>query len=552
MVCCKQNRVGIIARNDSLPLDYLPLDYLPLGRHCLPRLPISPLHTFPLKPYQSQSRYGQYGIPSLHPVPPARSLAVWVLSIAKAALLLVPGADPGLASAESTSPAPKSIATRQTLFSIPFQIERGNDPGHDAVEVQLFASSDQGGHWELHSRVPPSQGRFLFRAPGDGQYWFLIRTVDKTGRVRPQYNNRPGLVVLVDTQAPVLNLEAEQGEAGQVIARWEATDPHLSFDSLRIQYRTADSPDWQTVAIDRRAVRSEGATLRSEVSWWPRIRSGRVEIRGEAADSAGNITVTNAQVDLAGSVALRAHPPVRNQFVAQAQPVVGPRLDPQPQNPPRPRLVNTRLFELEYAVQGAPSAGRVELWGTTDGGRTWSRFGTDDDGRSPMLVAVPQEGLYGFRIAAEARPGRGTQPPRPGEAPEITIGVDLSKPFVEILSAEQGGGEQAEQVAVRWKAEDRILADQPISLAYSETPGGPWRAIATNLKNTGAYTWSLDDEVPPRFFLRLEARDEAGNVGVYEMPRAVEIRLPQPSLQIRDIRPLNGSARTPPKRYYWK
>ena len=43
------------------------------------------------------------------------------------------------------------------------------------------------------------------------------------------------------------------------------------------------------------------------------------------------------------------------------------------------------------------------------------------------------------------------------------------------------------------------------------------------------YRWRLDERMPPRIYVRLEARDEAGNVGVFEAPepvtQTVEIRV---------------------------
>lgn len=517
-----------------------------------------------------------------------------VVALAYVLAMTVSSANPGSAGGAALEPVPKSIATRQTIFAIPFQISPHEEAGRQAVEVQLYVSANRGARWDLYSRVEPARGQFLFRAGGDGEYWFLIRTLDRSGRLHPQYNNAPGLVVIVDTRPPILNLKAQRGDAGQITARWEAVDPHVNLDSLQIQYRTPLSPAWQAVAIDRKSITANGPAQTGELTWWPKVDTGRVEIRAEVADMSGNSTVTHAQVDLGGgpvassdpqtvwgqpggaagpqlsgatwrssssppapgsSVAVQPNPPIRNQFVAQPAP--GPGSGPQVlevKGAPggvRPRMVNTRLFELEYNVEGPPGAGRAELWGTTDNGRTWSRFGTDDDGRSPMLVTVSQEGTYGFRIALEARPGQGTSPPQPGEPPDVWICVDLTKPTAQILAAEQGTGDKAGQVIIRWQAEDRMLAARPVSLSFAETPGGPWTVIAAGLENTGQYGWAIDGRVPARFYLRLEVRDEAGNVGVAETPKAVELKQLQPSARIRDVRPLGDSARLPPKRYYF-
>ncbi len=47
--------------------------------------------------------------------------------------------------------------------------------------------------------------------------------------------------------------------------------------------------------------------------------------------------------------------------------------------------------------------------------------------------------------------------------------------------------------------------------------------VASGLENTGRYTWTPDDRVPSSVYLRLEVRDEAGNIGTYDTPDPVAI-----------------------------
>jgi hypothetical protein len=515
---------------------------------------------------------------------------MWLASLAQLLVLMAPSAEPATAWTGPSAVLPKPIATRQSAFSIPFQISKTDDPRRQATEVQLHVSTTRGARWDLYSRVEPTKGHFLFRARGDGEYWFLIRTVDRAGRIHPQYNSNPGLVVIVDTVQPVLQLDARRGEAGQILARWQVTEPHLNLDALQIQYRTAPTQSWQTVAIDRSSISGTEAMQSGELSWWPKLGAGRVEIRAEAADLAGNITVTHAQVNLdsgpvaaagpngrgdrpgvaastgwrnapatpptSATVASRINPPIRNQFVpAGGPPAASPSLIAPANSFPggtRPRMVNSRLFEVNYNISatGKAPTERIELWGTLDGGKTWSSFGTDEDGRSPLVVTVKQEGLYGFRLGLQN--GAAGRTPQPGEVPQFWIGVDLTRPTAKILEAEPAAGNKADQLVIRWQAEDRMLAAQPIALLYSNSPSGPWMPIAANLTNTGDYTWKLDSQMPTQLYLRLEVRDEAGNVGTDEFPDPVILHRSQPNVQLRDVRALNDSARVQPKRYYFR
>jgi hypothetical protein len=131
---------------------------------------------------------------------------------------------------------------------------------------------------------------------------------------------------------------------------------------------------------------------------------------------------------------MTVNPRFGNQYVAPVAPSVANRPDPQFPDRRRPRMVNSRVFELEYKVDSVGPSGirRVELWGTLDGGRTWSSFGVPKQMKSPLVVGVRQEGLYGFRVAVENGMGVWSGRPRPGDPPDVWVGVDLSKPSVHI------------------------------------------------------------------------------------------------------------------------
>lgn len=205
----------------------------------------------------------------------------------------------------------------------------------------------------------------------------------------------------------------------------------------------------------------------------------------------------------------------------------------------RPEMIHSRRFELDYEVAdvGSSGIGRVELWGTRDGGRTWESYAIDEDQQSPIDVTVHGEGIYGFRIAVRSGAGVGGQGPASGELPDVWMGVDVTRPFARLLAAEQGAGQDASQVIVRWEAADELLGERPIALAFSAAAGGPWTTIADQLENTGEYAWKLDAGVPEQFFLRLTVRDEAGNEQTVESREPVTLDRQRPTGHIRQIRP---------------
>ena len=244
------------------------------------------------------------------------------------------------------------------------------------------------------------------------------------------------------------------------------------------------------------------------------------------------------------------HPFQSSLMETNEPPVALPAVSPLPERTADPsgiRTVNSTTFDVEYDLEsvGPWGVAKVELWGTKDGGRTWQSFGTDPDNRSPVRVTVPGEGVYGFRILVDAANGAGLPSPRSGEQPELVVAVDLQPPSVERLTAEVGQGDLAGHLVIRWSANDTNLETRPINLFYGTFPQGPWSTIAAGLENSGSYTWRLERHVPDRFFLRVEVRDVAGNVGASQTPAPITLDRPQPTGRLRGVRPVA----TDPQRY---
>lgn len=206
------------------------------------------------------------------------------------------------------------------------------------------------------------------------------------------------------------------------------------------------------------------------------------------------------------------------------------------------RMVNSSEFEFEYELDhtGRWGVAKVELWGTDNGGRSWRRFAVDADRESPIHVTTPGEGTYGFRLVVESIGGLEAPTPRPGDEPEAVVGVDLSKPQVLLGDVRQGVGYFADQLVIEWRAEDEHLADRPIDLFYSNRDTGPWIPIATNLPNNGRHSWRLQRHLPRRVFIRVEARDEAGNVAAVASPEALEIDVSVASGSLKGVRASGG------------
>ena len=205
----------------------------------------------------------------------------------------------------------------------------------------------------------------------------------------------------------------------------------------------------------------------------------------------------------------------------------------------RPRLCASRRFSLDYDVEtvGPEGLADVELWGTSDGGRTWTKWGADPDKQSPFDVEVGGEGAYGFKIVIVGKSGLASTAPQAGEAADIWVGIDLTRPKARLVSAAYGQGDAAGKLDIRWEAADENLGIRPATISIGERPDGAFTPIAAGLPGTGQYYWDFDPRSPRLIYLRLEVRDEAGNTTIDQLTEPIKVEGLQPKGRIRGFLP---------------
>lgn len=233
--------------------------------------------------------------------------------------------------------------------------------------------------------------------------------------------------------------------------------------------------------------------------------------------------------------------------------------------PPRPSIVvesgpaweqlrkiarhsNSHQFQLDYEIDaiGPEGARDVELWVTTDGARSWQKLVHDPDCRSPANVSVDADGIYGFRIRVISNEGLASRPPREGDAADVWINIDTQTPKAQLIAAPYGNGKDAGQLIVQWRAEDSGLGVTPVRLAWSTRPDGPWTTIVHATENDGEFAWAPAIDTPEIVFLRLEVRDEAGNLAIDQTRQPVDLSGLIPRGHIRGITPIRpGPPQTP-------
>jgi hypothetical protein len=445
-----------------------------------------------------------------------RAVCVFALAFVLALLPLRSGISP---SARAQGPGVNGIFySNQANFRIPFVIEAG---AARLQEVQLYVSENQGQSWTYVSNTGQEQRGFDYRADRDGLYWFTVRTIDMQGRAAPLtlQNTAPQLKVYVDTRKPIITLRARSANAGQVAVEWDIREENLDPANFYLDYRVQGARDWIPLTAD--------PVLAGDRAWSPGTNAP-VEVRLRARDLARNESVALTVLTPGGS----DFRPSSNSFDAENR---------QPAGAVPGRLyVNDRRISLNYKLkeQGPSGISLVELWQTKDG-RTWEQVDKDPAGKPPFVYTVPGEGLYGFTLLPRSGVGLADHPPRSGDQPQVWVEVDLTPPVVHVVKVDVGRGQDSGKLTIMWKATDKgdNLSAEPISLSYAKQEDGEWKPIAANVPNSGYYVWTMPQDVPYKFFVRVEAVDRAGNTNSNKTVEAVIVDLALPHSEILGVTP---------------
>jgi hypothetical protein len=469
--------------------------------------------------------------------------------------------------------ADDTVHMNQRGFQIPIRIEPQRQT--EVSELLLYLSRDQGRTWEIYARAKPDKRGFDFFAQNDGLLYFSIAVLDKKGHQDPPdiYHSPVGQKICIDTVKPVVRILSADRAGDEVQVSWEVQEERPEWTSLRLEYRAGDAPNgvWTPLPIE--------PGPRGNLRFRPNM-AGSVTLRLSLRDQAGNegseekvvgghfdraVMNTSAVAPASGG---EPPPPAPVSTVAPAPPPIG-RSDPgmlaQSTAPatrampsesgsfstPRGQLptlqyINKRQVKLGFNVNkiGPSGLGGVDVYITTDEGATWEKSTADPNVSlpiSPDMRGAPIRGtvtvtlakeavVYGFYLVIKSKAGRGKPPPRPGDMPQVRIEMDTTAPVATLRAPQPAPGRQ-DSLILTWDAEDRNLAQNPISLEWAKTANGPWEFIGdAQLPNTGKYTWVMREGVPSMVYLRLTVRDIAGNVAEAKTDQPVLIDLVDPEI----------------------
>jgi hypothetical protein len=401
-------------------------------------------------------------------------------------------------------------------FRIPYSIDNN---GQGLSALYLFVSKDRGGTYEYVAPpasplTPPNLRFFVFHAPADGEYWFVVQTRDTAGVLQP-VNPRlvqPSLKVHVDTVKPrILSFNQVSPQDGSRAAvKWVVEDDH--FASVSLDYRAQGTEQWYPVPSP---VQSANAT-----QGFSPVIEGPLDVRLRVQDKGGNVDERVTTVTVAAGHQTAQTP-------GQAAPA---------DNGPRIMHVSRKTFQLDYSFDeasvGPSGIKHVEIWSTHDGAHSWQLAPKTAPFKGPQEFRVASPGRWGFILVPVSGVGLRGEKPRAGDVPQLWVEVDESKPMVTLMGAPVvGTGPDAGFLIINWKASDTNLRREGITISYRAKPEDPWTPFEHGERLPGTTTTfrAPTQGLPYQFYIQVKAIDEAGNEGeaVTEQPIKVDLTVPR-------------------------
>jgi hypothetical protein len=197
------------------------------------------------------------------------------------------------AAAQEAVGAPTKSYLNKTTITLPVLLE---DKYRSQLQsIQLFVKEGPHAPWKLHEKAPPSQTSFTYRAAAEGELWFNIVSVDNMGRSVPADVTReaPALVVVIDTQAPQVNVQTLHSAPEGQYVRCEARDKHLDGLKTRFYYQTGDQV-WRD--LSPQPGRNDTFCVPSQAVWTGMVRVVAADLAGNTASREINASASGIPV----------------------------------------------------------------------------------------------------------------------------------------------------------------------------------------------------------------------------------------------------------------
>lgn len=431
------------------------------------------------------------------------------------------------------------------------------EDGIDLQSLKLDCKIDgsDASEWVPISIKPAAEGTGTFKVQGAGSLTIRLQASDLAGNFSSaiqdigevKQNNlvsEPNLAPMIPPMEPLKKPAVSENPVLGVVPPIPATNPDVVEKSPPFKVANSKAPSFSSPVPAPNGLENQSSPIGSGVPVFP-VSKGNPGIETPGPTAAQTIPswnhgATNGQQSpvLASSVANSASVPAQPHNTLGGSKRVLPQL----------QIVSKRQVRIDYEVakHGPSGIGAVEVYGTTDDGQTWSLVHTEtpqpSEIRSPspvrasVQVPIAQEGVpTGFYLLVKSKAGLSKAPPVKGDLPHIRVEVDTTFPEATLYGPQSEPG-QRDSLVLTWKASDKNLATNPISLEWSERKEGPWNPIGpAELPNTGRYSWAVAPNMPHSVYLRLTVRDSAQNTAVAQTQEPLLIDLNVPEVNVLGV-----------------
>ncbi len=318
----------------------------------------------------------------------------------------------------------------------------------------------------------------------DGAYAYYVKVIDPAGN----QSCSSSLAYVLDRVPPSITLSALTG--GQLIRgsqnsniTWSASDAvALETNPIRLEYSLTSGGSWTAIV----AATSNNGTYSWSV---PGFNSSTARVRAIVTDLAGN-TATSASVSnftIDSSVPLLTLTSLTGGEV----------------------LRGGVAYALNWTATDANASGNwIALSYSSDGGGTWTAITTlTNTGTHSWTVPLINSSAVRVRIIATDSVGQSTT-----VQSTSNLIIDSTAPALTLTSLTGGQafvGNSPQNIT--WSASDTNLGGSPVSIDLSSNSGSTWSGIASNIANSGSFSWGVAVADGNNYRIRVRVTDLAGN-----------------------------------------
>jgi large repetitive protein len=331
-----------------------------------------------------------------------------------------------------------------------------------------------------------STGTFSLTATAlsaDAPHNYYVKSTDDSGNTLCS----SALPYTLDRVNPVVTLTYLDG--GEVVKgaqvtnlTWTATDTNMAATPITLEYSLNNGVNWTQIATNQ--------TNSGTYAWnMPGFNSATAKIRITAIDKAGNTFVKES----AATFTIDSSAPI-----VVLTSLTGGQILKAGSN----QLIN-------WTASDTNTTGNwITLSYSSNSGTSWTVITstTNTGSYSWTVPAAVNSSTYRVKVTATDRVGQITE-----AASTSNFIIDATNPTVALTSFTGGQAVLGNSYqTITWSAGDANFGSTPISLELSSNSGSTWSSIASNLPNTGSYSWQTNVPDGNNYRVRVIATDAAG------------------------------------------